>query len=114
MGASNYLGMRSEIEQAGESVAAEAPWRHGLATVAAFIAAGAFPLAAYAAAPLTGAPVFPLAAGLAVVALTGAGIARAAFVRKTALKSALEMLSVGAVAGGAAFFVGWLASLLTR
>ena len=34
MGASNYLGMRSEIEQTGGSVAAEAPWRHGLATVA--------------------------------------------------------------------------------
>jgi hypothetical protein len=29
MGASNYLGMRSEIEQTGGSVAAEAPWRHG-------------------------------------------------------------------------------------
>src|SRR5436190_24152857 len=36
MGASNYLGLKSEIEQAGADVRAEAPWRHGLATSAAF------------------------------------------------------------------------------
>jgi VIT1/CCC1 family predicted Fe2+/Mn2+ transporter len=114
MGASNYLGMRSELEQAGESVAAEAPWRHGLATVAAFIGVGSAPLAAYLAAPLTGVPVFPLAACFSVVALSGAGVARAAFVRKTPLKSSLEMLVVGAVAGGAAFLVGRVASSLAR
>src|SRR3954463_13155575 len=63
MGASNYLGLRSEIEQAGGSLAAEAPWRHGLATVAAFVVVGSAPLAAYAAAPLGGGAFFPAAAG---------------------------------------------------
>jgi VIT1/CCC1 family predicted Fe2+/Mn2+ transporter len=114
MGASNYLGMRSEIEQAGGSVAAEAPWRHGLATVAAFMFVGAFPLCAYLVAPLMGAPVFTVAVGLSIVGLSGAGIARAAFVRKTAARSALEMLAVAATAGGAAYLVGRIGAALIR
>jgi vacuolar iron transporter family protein len=114
MGASNYLGLRSEIEQAGGSVTAEAPWRHGLATVAAFILVGSFPLAAYAAAPLTGGAIFPLAVGFSVVALLGAGIVRAAFVGKAAWRSAVEMLAVGALAGGAAYLVGRAAAALLR
>src|SRR5215471_11375189 len=61
MGASNYLGLRSEIEQAGGSVAAEAPWRHGLATVAAFMVVGSAPLAAFVVAAFAAAPVFPVA-----------------------------------------------------
>ena len=114
MGASNYLGLRSEIEQAGGSVAAEAPWRHGLATVAAFIVVGAFPLAAYVVAPLTGVAIFPLAVGFSVVALLGAGLVRAAFVGKTAWRSALEMLAVGALAGAAAYLVGRAAASFVR
>jgi VIT1/CCC1 family predicted Fe2+/Mn2+ transporter len=114
MGASNYLGLRSEIEQAGGSVAAEAPWRHGLATVAAFILVGSFPLAAYVVAPLAGAAIFPLAVAFSVVALLGAGLVRAAFVGKTAWRSALEMLAVGALAGGAAYLVGRVAASFAR
>jgi hypothetical protein len=47
MGASNYLGLKSELEQNGVPLAAEMPWRHGLATFAAFVAAGAVPLLAF-------------------------------------------------------------------
>ena len=83
MGASNYLGLRSEIEQAGGSVAAEAPWRHGVATVGAFMVVGSFPLVAYVVAPLTGLAIFPLAVVFSVIALLGAGLVRAAFVGKT-------------------------------
>ena len=114
MGASNYLGLRSEIEQAGGSLAAEAPWRHGLATVAAFIVVGSFPLVAYVVAPLTGLAVFPLAVGFSTVALLVAGIVRAAFVRKTAWRSSIEMLAVGALAGGAAYLVGHVAASFAR
>ena len=114
MGASNYLGMRSEIEQSRGSVAAEAPWRHGLATVAAFIAVGSAPLAAFIVSAWSGAPVFPVAVAFAAAALAGAGIVRARFVDKTAVRSAAEMLSVGALAGGAAYLVGRLASALLR
>ena len=114
MGASNYLALRSEIEQAGGSVAAEAPWRHGLATVAAFIVVGSFPLAAYIVAPLAGVAVFPLAVGFSTVALLIAGIVRAAFVGKTGWRSAIEMLAVGALAGGAAYLVGHVAASFAR
>jgi VIT1/CCC1 family predicted Fe2+/Mn2+ transporter len=112
MGASNYLGLRSEIEQEGGSVAAEAPWRHGLATVAAFILIGSVPLGAFVVSAWTGVRVFPVAAALAALALVIAGVVRAAFVGKTAARSAVEMLSVGVLAGGAAYLVGRLASSL--
>ena len=114
MGASNYLGLRSEIEQAGGSVAAEAPWRHGLATLAAFVIVGSIPLAAFAVSAWSGARVFPVAAALAAVALAAAGAVRAAFVGKTAVRSAFEMLSVGALAGAAAYLVGRVASAWAR
>ena len=114
MGASNYLGLRSEIEQAGGSVAAEAPWRHGLATVAAFIVVGSLPLAAYVVAPMTGVAIFPLAVAFSVVALLVAGVVRAVFVGKTAWRSAIEMLAVGALAGIAAYLVGRIAASWAR
>jgi len=114
MGASNYLGLRSELEQTGGSVAVEALWRHGLATVAAFILVGAAPLLAFVVSTATGWRVFPLAAVLAAATLIVAGAVRATFVGKTIVRSALEMLSVGAAAGGAAFAVGKLASALLR
>ncbi len=114
MGASNYLGMRSEIEQSGGSLTTEAPWRHGLATVAAFIVVGSAPLAAYAAAPLMGVAIFPVAVVFSAIALLGAGLVRAAFVGKTTLRSAIEMLAVGALAGGAAYLVGRVAASLAR
>src|SRR6186713_2839866 len=41
MGASNYLGLKSELEQTGADLRKEAPWRHGLATIAAFVVVGA-------------------------------------------------------------------------
>src|SRR6478735_11790694 len=58
MGASNYLGLRSELEQSGGSVSAEAPWRHGLATVAAFIVVGSVPLLGFVVAAALGVRVF--------------------------------------------------------
>ena len=114
MGASNYLGLRSELEQAGGSVAAEAPWRHGLATAAAFVVVGAAPLIAFPVSAWTGARLFPLAVAFAALALAGAGVVRARFVGKTAGRSAIEMLAVGVLAGGVAYLAGRLASSLLR
>jgi VIT1/CCC1 family predicted Fe2+/Mn2+ transporter len=112
MGASNYLGLRSELEQTGGSIAAEAPWRHGLATLAAFMLVGAVPLGGYLLAPAAGIGIFPAAVALGVVALAIAGAVRSKYVGKSAQRSAIEMLAVGIAAGGAAFLVGRLASLL--
>jgi VIT1/CCC1 family predicted Fe2+/Mn2+ transporter len=114
MGASNYLGMKSELEQANHSVAAEAPWRHGLATSAAFALVGAVPLAGYTLAPLVDLPVLPVAATLAAATLAAAGAVRAPFVRKRALTSAAEMLLIGGAATAAAYGVGAAAEAWLR
>ena len=115
MGASNYLGLKSELEQAGRSVAEEAPWRHGLATTAAFVVVGALPLLGYLLGPWLGVAVLQTSAALSAVALLAAGAVRAPFVRRSVWRSAVEMLVVGAVAGAAAYGTGALASqILSR
>ena len=77
MGASNYLGLKSELEQARRSVAEEAPWRHGLATTAAFVVVGALPLLGYLLGPWLGIGVLQTSAALSAVALLAAGAVRA-------------------------------------
>jgi vacuolar iron transporter family protein len=110
MGASNYLGLKSELEQAGASVAEEAPWRHGLATVGAFVVAGTLPLLGYPLGPVLGLDVLPTSVALSAVALLGAGVVRAPFVRKRFAVSAVEMLALGAIAGAAAYGMGAVSS----
>ena len=112
MGASNYLGLKSELEQSGRSIAEEAPWRHGLATTAAFVVVGSLPLLGYVVAPLVGLPVLHVSGLLTAIALFAAGAVRAPFVRRPIFRSAIEMLTVGAAAGAAAYGVGALASSL--
>jgi VIT1/CCC1 family predicted Fe2+/Mn2+ transporter len=114
MGASNYLGLKSELEQAGASVAAEAPWRHGLATIGAFVVAGTLPLLGYVVGPLLGLNVLPTSIALAAIALVTAGVVRAPFVRKRFAVSAAEMIALGAIAGGAAYGMGAVASRILR
>ena len=104
MGASNYLGMKSEIERDRGDVARENPVAHGGATALAFAVAGAIPLAAYALP-------FPLLASAAIlsgVALFAVGAARAAWTGKSRAWSGIEMLLIGGFAGAAAFGVGAL------
>jgi VIT1/CCC1 family predicted Fe2+/Mn2+ transporter len=112
MGASNYLGLKSEIEQAGGDVRNEAPWRHGLATIAAFVAAGSMPLLAYGLPRPAGVSVLIPAAGLSLMVLAATGAARAPFVGGSPWKSAAEMVAVGLFAGLAAYGVGVLAGHL--
>jgi hypothetical protein len=70
MGASNYLARRSDTEngldERGDAV------RHGGATIAGFLAAGAIPLAAYLI-PLASGARFPAAIGLTAAALFTVG-----------------------------------------
>jgi hypothetical protein len=68
MGASNYLSRRSTAER--ELVARREAGRHGLATSAGFVVAGALPLAAYLL-PFADGTRFRLAVGIAVGALRG-------------------------------------------
>lgn len=106
MGASNYLALKSELEQTGKSVADEMPWRHGFATFAAFVVVGTMPLLGYAVAWIS--PVSPFAAAvvLAAVTLAVVGGIRARYVRKPPWRSALEVLAIGAAASVTAYGLG--------
>jgi len=105
MGASNYLGLKSELEQMGKSVAEEQPWKHGMATLVAFVLAGAVPLASYAL-PLDTGWRLGAACVLSAAVLWLVGAARARFLPRSATRYGLEMLVIGIVAAAAAFAVG--------
>lgn len=111
MGASNYLGLKSELLQRGASVEEEMPWRHGLATFFAFLVAGAVPLLAFGLTPSNGLRL-PVAAMVAAVMFFVMGAARAPFVSRSRARCGMEMLALGVVAGAAAFGVGALADAL--
>ncbi|HVZ72911.1 MAG TPA: VIT1/CCC1 transporter family protein [Polyangia bacterium] len=112
MGASNYLGLKSELEQTARSVVEEAPWRHALATFVAFVVVGSVPLLGFVIGPLVHVSILPVAAALTAAALLGTGACRAPFVDRPMWRSALEMFVVGAVACLAAYLVGAVAARL--
>lgn len=102
MAVSNYLGLKSELEQNRASVEAERPIRHAFATFCAFVVAGAVPLLAYA---LPGARV-GVAFVLGIVALAVVGGARARFVGRSVGRCALEMVALGVAAISVAYLTG--------
>jgi VIT1/CCC1 family predicted Fe2+/Mn2+ transporter len=112
MGASNYLGLKAELEQTGASIAREQPLRHGLATAAAFAAAGSVPLLAYFLPRAGGMTLFQWALLLSLAALLLLGVLRARLAGQRVLRSAAEMLAVGGLASGAAYGIGLLAQWL--
>lgn len=109
MGASNYLGLKSELEQRGLPVAEEQPLRHGLATLAAFVLAGGVPLLAFLLPVTPGVSAFAWVLLLATATLASVGAARALFLPRPAWACAGEMLAVGALAVSGAYVVGVLA-----
>jgi VIT1/CCC1 family predicted Fe2+/Mn2+ transporter len=107
MGASNYLGLKSELEQAGASVANEKPLRHGVATFIAFVLAGGIPLLAYLPVVNSQHRLF-VALLLAAVTLIVVGVGRARFIRRSIWRSAGEMLIITGLASAAAYVLGLL------
>ena len=103
MAVSNYLGLKSELEQNHLSVEAEQPVRHALATFAAFVLIGAIPLLAYL---LPGSVRLAVAFGLAIAALAIVGGARARFLGRTPIRCALEMVALGMAAIVVAYGTG--------
>ncbi|MHB1261583.1 MAG: VIT1/CCC1 transporter family protein [Thermoplasmatota archaeon] len=104
MAAGNYLGMRSEIQQAGKDSRVEKPWRHGLATFAAFVAVGALPLLAFL---VPGGKPLWWAGGMTAVSLFVVGALRARFVPdRSAWRMGAEMVVIAALAAAAALGVG--------
>ena len=116
MGVGNLLAIRAhERVRAAQNLPEEEayPWKHGAATLLAFVAAGAVPLIPF---------VFPAAWGiravwstaLTFVALFMVGAARATLTRERWWAAGLETLSLGAVVAGAAYGASALvASLIT-
>lgn len=110
MGLGNYLGIKSEragelgdrYDERRESLEAA---RHGVVTWLSFVLAGLVPLAPY----VFGAPresAFAMAVVATAVTLFAIGAARTIVTRRSAWRSGLEMLLVGALAGAAGFFAG--------
>lgn len=114
MGASNYLGLKSELLQAGISSAVEKPWRHGTATLFAFVLFGAVPLFAYAVPRFGRITIFHIALVLAIGALVLLGALRARYVAKRSARSVVEVLVVGFAASGAAYWIGAAAEWVMR
>ena len=110
MGASNYLARRSNAERA--LAERRDALRHGLATILAFVTAGMIPLAAYLA-PVATDSRFPTAMGLAGGALFVVGASRTCVTKAGLMRSGLEMLFVGALAGAVAYAVGAIGASFT-
>jgi VIT1/CCC1 family predicted Fe2+/Mn2+ transporter len=108
MGVGNYLAIRaheSVLDAQALPVEEAFPFRHGVATFAAFVAAGSVPLIPYMIAPL---PFDRFAAStvFAMVALFTAGALRAAVSTASWWKAGLEMFVLGAAVGAVAFTTG--------
>lgn len=108
MGVGNYLSIRShESVRAAQDLPIEeaSPVRHGTATMAAFVAAGAVPLIPY----LLGSSssgAFLTAVALTMLALFSVGALRATVTTDRWWSAGLEMLGLGAIVAGVAYGVG--------
>ena len=112
MGASNYLGIRSEraAERShGATVDTKPPIAHGLMTFGAFVVAGVFPLVAYLL-PIPAEYRFAAACGFTFTTQFVVGAARTFVTGQGWFTSGLEMLAVGAAAAGCAYWLGRLVS----
>ena len=110
MGVGNYLAIRAnESARESENLAEEeaSPARHGLATVLAFVTAGALPLLPY---MLALPPTSPRISSVvfAMAGLFGVGAIRTTVTAGNWWKVGLEGLALGAVVGAAAFAAGGL------
>jgi VIT1/CCC1 family predicted Fe2+/Mn2+ transporter len=114
MGMGNLLAIRAnESARAAQDLPEEEafPWKHGLATLAAFVAAGAVPLVPYLL-PLLPEHRLAWSAIMTMMGLFGVGAARATVTLDRWWSSGLETLSLGAVVALAAFGAGRLIALV--
>jgi VIT1/CCC1 family predicted Fe2+/Mn2+ transporter len=109
MGAGDYLSIKSErASQDGydERVETRHALKHGAVTWAVFVVAGVIPLLPF----MFGLPRpidFWLSTGAAMLALFSVGAMRSLVSSITWRRGGIEMLTVGSLAGAAAFVAGW-------
>jgi vacuolar iron transporter family protein len=114
MGVGNYLGIRShESALAARGLPEEeaSPIRHGTATFAAFVVAGAIPLLPYIVTPVAS-PWLSVLCTLA--ALFGCGALRSVVTVDRWYAAGLEMLGLGALVATAAYGCGALVGAIVR
>ena len=112
MGVSNYLAIRSEerVQEAnGQTFPDSRPARHGFATFAACVVAGAVPLVPYLL-PRPAIGRFITSSVVSLVVLFVVGAARSRVGTGRWWTNGLEMLGLGVVVGIAAFVVGAVVS----
>lgn len=107
MGIGNYLAIRArENAREADGLPEEEaePVRHGLATFVSFVVAGSIPLIPYAV-PIHAVP-GRLSTGLTLATLFLIGAGRGLVTRRSWVKTGLEVLTLGAIAGMAAYGAG--------
>jgi VIT1/CCC1 family predicted Fe2+/Mn2+ transporter len=108
MGVGNYLSIRSrESARAAQELPEEEarPVRHGVATMLAFVLAGALPLVPFVI-PGTEDVRFPLSVVLTLAALFGVGASRALVTADRWWSAGTEMLALGVLVAAAAYGSG--------
>ena len=116
MGVGNLLAIRAnESALAAEGLPEQEayPWKHGLATLLAFVGAGTLPLVPYTL-PVTADSHLWWSAALTMTSLFSVGVARAAITRDYWLKTGLEMLALGGLVAVAAYGAGALVASIAR
>ena len=110
MGVGNMLAIRAhESARAAQDLPEEEayPWKHGLATLGAFVVAGVVPLMSYVL-PLPSEQRLGWSTVLTMAALFAVGAGRAVVTVDTWWRSGLETLALGAIVAAAAFGAGSL------
>lgn len=116
MGVGNLLSIRAhERVRAAQGLPEEEayPWKHGTATLLAFVAAGAVPLLPFAFAAETGNRAV-WSSALTFATLFGIGAARATLTRERWWMAGSETLGLGALVAGAAYGASALVAGLIR
>ena len=114
MGASNYLGTRSEQQVNGEAHRTgqrRDAIEHGTATFIAFLVAGLIPLLAFVL-PVAPESAFTVAVVLTGIALFTVGASRSLLIPRAWWRTGLEMFIIGMLAALAAYLAGWGVSQL--
>lgn len=107
MGVGNFLAIRADerAREASDLPELEAyPWKHGVATLVAFVVVGAVPLLPY----LMQVPAHRLrwSAAITLATMFGLGAIRAVVTNEVWWRSALETLALGTVVAAAAYTAG--------
>lgn len=116
MGVGNLLAIRAHervLEAQGLPQEEAFPWKHGVATLGAFVVAGTVPLIPYLL-PLPDGSRGVWSAGVTFTAQCGLGVVRAAVTGERWWKSGLETLALGAVVASAAYAAGALVAWAAR